>query len=404
MKGSRQIPGASPAGARPTRRDVLRAAAIPAASLLAPIVAAPAHARPAYVGPNLIVVRFGGGVRRRETIEPGTSWSPWLLHEFAPRGTLFRNMVIDDAPHVKTNHGQGTLHLLTGRYDEFENLSDAPLGERFEPPAPTLFEYFRRAWQVAPDETLILNGEDRTSEEFYSFSNHHEYGVNYRSEVLSLYRYKTWLLQAQLAESNFPDERGRLKAHRNLQQMMRVDPRRADVPRTTQRLTAFWERWRAHYGDSGLRSPRGDKVLAEFAIRAMDTLQPKMMMLNFQDPDYVHWGYADHYTRGIAVIDQLLRSIVAHAAQHPYYANNTVFAVVPDCGRDANLLVRTPFQHHFNSRSAHDIWALFVGPGIARNRVVTREVQQIDVTRTVAALAGMSAREAAGEVLHEAFA
>ena len=136
-------------------------------------------------------MRFGGGVRRRETIETGTTYSPWLLHQFAPRSTLFRNIVIDNATHIKTSHGQSTLHLLTGRYDEYHNLSDAPLGERFEPPAPTLFEYFRRTWNIAPNETLILNGEDRTSEEFYSFSNHHEYGINYRSEVLSLYRYKT---------------------------------------------------------------------------------------------------------------------------------------------------------------------------------------------------------------------
>ena len=132
----------------------------------------------------------------------------------------------------------------------------------------------------------------------------------------------------------------------------------------------------------------------------MDTLQPKMMMLSSQDPDYVHWGYADHYVRGIAVIDQMPRSIIAHAAQHPHYANNTVFVVVPDCGRNANTLARTPFQHHFNPRSAHAIWAPFVGPGIARNRVVTPEVQLIDVTRMVAALAGVRAREATGEVLH----
>tara|TARA_E500000331_G_scaffold201152_1_gene193069 strand:- start:6226 stop:6423 length:198 start_codon:yes stop_codon:yes gene_type:complete len=64
-----------------------------------------------------------------------------LLREFALRGTLYRNMLIDDAPRIETSHGQGTLHILTGRYDHLINQSEQILGERFEPPVPTLFEY-----------------------------------------------------------------------------------------------------------------------------------------------------------------------------------------------------------------------------------------------------------------------
>ena len=48
----------------------------------------------------------------------------------------------------------------------------------------------------------------------------------------------------------------------------------------------------------------------------------------------------------------------------PEYRDNTIFAVVPDCGRDSNPYVAVPCQHHFNSRSAHEIFALFFGPGI----------------------------------------
>ena len=38
-----------------------------------------------------------------------------------------------------------------------------------------------------------------------------------------------------------------------------------------------------------------------------------------------------------------------------------VFVIVPDCGRDANPLMGVPFQHHFNTKSAHEIWALVFG-------------------------------------------
>lgn len=129
-------------------------------------------------------------------------------------------------------------------------------------------------------------------------------------------------------------------------------------------------------------------------------------MLNYQDTDYVHWGYAAHYTRAISIIDQSLRDLKELTQQLPFYRDNTYFVVVPDCGRDTNRLQKTPFQHHFNSRSAHEIWALIVGPavgrgGVDRGRVIEREVQQIDVARTVAHLMNFKAPEAVGDALYE---
>ena len=43
---------------------------------------------------------------------------------------------------------------------------------------PTIFEYLRRHYDVPEHQALIVNGEDRINEEFYTFSNHHLFGVN----------------------------------------------------------------------------------------------------------------------------------------------------------------------------------------------------------------------------------
>src|SRR2546426_6719659 len=48
--------------------------------------------KPAFRGPNVILVRFGGGARRRETIDPQSTYSPFLCRELAKRGTFFKNM------------------------------------------------------------------------------------------------------------------------------------------------------------------------------------------------------------------------------------------------------------------------------------------------------------------------
>ena len=127
------------------------------------------------------------------------------------------------------------------------------------------------------------------------------------------------------------------------------------------------------------------------------------MMINYQDPDYVHWGNASHYTRAIARIDEGLDQLVREVEADEEYRDNTVFCVVPDCGRDANPLMDVPFQHHFNSRSAHEIWALFFGAGIERGKVLDKIVDQTDVAATIAAMMGAGATSAEGRVLEELF-
>src|SRR5687767_8584086 len=57
-----------------------------------------------YTGPNVIVIRFGGGVRRRETIDtPERTFCPFIYHELGRRqGVLFPQVDIAAAPEVVT--------------------------------------------------------------------------------------------------------------------------------------------------------------------------------------------------------------------------------------------------------------------------------------------------------------
>jgi len=57
---------------------------------------------------------------------------------------------------------------------------------------------------------------------------------------------------------------------------------------------------------------------------------------------------------------------------------------VPDCGRDNNRCMSVSFQHHFNSKSAHEIFAIAAGPGIAHSvTAADRPRQQIAVAAAV---------------------
>jgi hypothetical protein len=386
-----------------SRRSLLTTGAVGLASLwVAPQGwAAELSSKPVYSGPNIFLIRFGGGVRRQETIDPDQTYAPFLRHTLAQRGTLFPQMELDQLKQVTTSHGEGTLHILTGKYGDF--IRTDGFGDRLESRAPTLFEYLRKQYAIAEHQTLLINGEDRTSEEFYSFSNHHLFGVNYRCQVLSLYRFKIYLLQQQIEAGNLQGIELEKKIA-ELQHLEGLNYRQADRKGNSPEMSQFWKRWHQYYGSSGLVNPRGDRVLTELAIWAIQQLRPKFLMINYSDPDYVHWGYPSHYHNGIAIIDQGIKSIVQTLEADPEYRDNTVLCIVPDCGRDSNQFLTVPYQHHFGSRSAHEIFALFVGKGIRANQIVDLRVSQVDVAPTLAHLMGCQAEYAEGSVLEEVFA
>ncbi len=385
-----------------SRRRFIQSATVGAGAIAGglPLLGAP---KPTYSGPNIIIIRFGGGVRRRETIHPDHTYSPYLCHELTKRGVLFPRMEISSLEGVETSHGQGTLYILTGKYEKFKDVGGKFLGQRFEAQVPTVFEYLRKTYDVPEHQTLIINGEDRTDEEFYSFSNHHLFGAHFRSNVLSLYRFKTHLLRRQVELGKW-DAKTLEKKRRDLAKLEALDYRTKGQDSQGPAITEFWERWRNYYGETGLVNPRGDRLLTELTIRALKELRPKMIMVNYNDPDYVHWGYMSHYTRGIAVMDEGLRQIVSTVEADPEYRDNTVFVVVPDCGRDTNPFADVPCQHHFGSRSSHEIFALIFGPGIQKGVIYDKPVDQVSVAATIGKLTGTPAEFAEGPILSEAFA
>ena len=411
------------------RRTFIRCAAAQAGLMgLAPLIRAeegapaanpaPPAARPQYRGPNIILVRFGGGVRRRETIDPQHTYCPYFLHKLVPQGTFYPRMELafsatsaDGHPFEPvTSHGEGTLNLLTGRYDEYIPVSRRYpdrydfelLDDRFEPRVPTLFEYLRAAYDLPPHQALTINSEDRKAEEFYSFSNHHLFGLRYKCQVLSLYRFKCHLLRRKIDAGQFTGRRLEEK-QRQLAQWESLDYRNTDEGQSPQ-VGEFWDRWRDFYGESGLVNPRGDRLLTELAVRAIRELRPRLMMINYSDPDYVHWGNAHHYTRAIAIIDQELQRLHETCQADEEYRDNTIFVIVPDCGRDNARLAPVPCQHHFGDRSSHEIFALLLGPGIARGAVVDKRVEQIAIAPTIGRIMGLRTELAEPTVLEEAIA
>ncbi len=354
-----------------------------------------------YRGPNIVLIRFGGGVRRYETIDEQGTYAPYTRKVLAKRGVLIPDMRIDKLEGGNTSHAEGTLNLLTGRYNAYRDAGSKFLQDRLEPTEPTLFEYLRRSYDIPSHEALLINGEDRQQEEFFTYGLHGHYGIDFRSEMLSLHRFKLFKF-ARILEDGGLSEEARRKTEQQLADLLAADAREIS-PAQSQPVREFWSKWRAHYGDDGFRNPRGDRLLTELSLWAIRHLKPRLMMVNYQDPDYVHWGNASHYTRAIAIIDDGIRQIVEALDRDDYYRNNTVVVITPDCGRDANPLMSVPFQHHFNTGESRAVWALVYGKGVRRDRIMDREVDQTAVAATLAEVMGVRAERSEGDVLSGLF-
>jgi hypothetical protein len=227
--------------------------------------------------------------------------------------------------------------------------------------------------------------------------------VNFRSNTLSLYRYKTYLLRERIAAGLWHGKELE-KKREELAKLEQIDFRAEERNGQGPEIKSFWQRWRQYYGETGLVNPRGDRLLTELSIRAIKELRPKLLMVNYNDCDYVHWGYLAHYTRGVSIMDEGLKQLVSTVEADPEYRDNTVFVIVPDCGRDNNPLMEVPCQHHFNSRSAHEIFAVLYGKGVSKGVVVDKAVDQISVAGTVAKIMGFKASYAESTILEEAIA
>lgn len=393
----------------------------PAGQAAAPVAAPFVGPRLLYPDnkPRVILIRFGGGVRRQETIAAAEStYCPFIYHElYQRRGILLNNVEIENDPKIVTSHGEGTLYLLTGKYEAVHDVTNRFLGNRYVPQVPTITEYLRRAWDVAEHEALIINGEDRIDEDFFTYSNCPHFGVHYRSTVLSLHRFKSFLLRDELAHGRWlPGGRRAALTDEERQQRQRDLAQREAQERqsppgaadqATPAMNAFWDRWRGYYGTNGFVNPRGDRLLTTLSLWALRELRPKLLMINYQDPDYVHWGNRSFYTRAISVIDEGVREIHQATQADPEYRDNTVFLVVPDCGRDSNRAMPIPYQHHFNTRSAREIFAVASGPGIRRDTTpVDRKRQQASVAATIGRVMGFRTpwADGAAGTLEEVFA
>jgi hypothetical protein len=172
------------------------------------------------------------------------------------------------------------------------------------------------------------------------------------------------------------------------------------------------------YGEPFKGFQRGDTSTSEDTAsmrllrNAMDSLQPRLVLINLGDVD--HYGHIDSLTGGelyrqaIVTADSLVYDLWRRIQAEPpytdtFYRNRTALYVLSDHGRHDDA--HGGFRGHGNwDHGSRHVMFLALGPGIAPNRMVTGTPRdQIDLVPTIAAQLGFAAPFAEGEVMTEIF-
>jgi hypothetical protein len=159
----------------------------------------------------------------------------------------------------------------------------------------------------------------------------------------------------------------------------------------------------------GDTSTGADSLCARLVHGAMDSLHPRLVLVNLGDVD--HYGHTDtweKYVRAIRAADSTVYEFWKHIQAEPpytdtFYRNRTALIVVNDHGRHDNA--HGGFKGHANwDHGSRHVMFLALGPGIAPNRVVDNIPRdQIDIVPTVAQMLGFPAPFAEGSVMSELF-
>lgn len=325
----------------------------------------------------MVIIRFGGGVRRLETILPDhPNFAPRLLHDLVPLGTLWENVVME--PRTAT-HSLGTINLTTGSY--FPG-GTPEFAEEVIPHVPTIFEVARKQLNLGMTEALVIN--NYIFGELVGWSRHPDFGATFQPGLMSFYeREKVWIDNKMRGSTLTPRSRDQLELAREwlLKKHYRND---LESDQVIQRY--FSE----HCREFGQTYARGDELVFDFACDALDLWHPRLLMVNFHDTDYVHWGIPYFYTEGIRRMDAYVWQLHRKLQLDAVYRDNTYLFIAPDCGRSTNPRRFMPYQHHWAGEpGSHELFILCVGPGVAPGRRIRALRQQIDLAPSVGSVLGV---------------
>jgi hypothetical protein len=320
---------------------------------------------------RLLLVLFGGGARRSETMgDPQRRHIPFLAKELLPRGTLWTDARVEG----RVVHPNCNAAIKTGHW-EYDDLDWS------KPPAhPTIFEIVRKArrlpdtaaWTFVYASILAKTGTSSAA----------DHGDRWAANVVepptipreTADRMEQLLAQARASGSEEAELAAAAACARLARSASRatLDGLRSPAARTW--FDGQYGKWR-----EGAGTTSHDAFLADCAIDCMKTFSPDVLSVDFGEIDCAHYGSWSRYVEAIQRTDALVGRLWQALQALDGYRGRTRMVVLPDHGRQLEGPGSPGFIHHsdfYTNEGADEgcrrVWMLAVGPGVAAGRTIDR--------------------------------
>ncbi len=160
--------------------------------------------------------------------------------------------------------------------------------------------------------------------------------------------------------------------------------------------------------DCGINGPgtgyRADSLTLEAAKRILTQHQPRLMLINFMEPDgFAHAANWPFYLRGIARDDRYVKQLYDFLRKNKAYRKNTTLFITNDHGRHLDGISTGYVDHGDDCEGCRHVSLLALGPDFKKRRTVTDTYTLADVPATAALLLGMPFDQGQGKAIYPLF-
>jgi hypothetical protein len=298
-----------------------------------------------------------------------------------------------------TGHFNSTGALVTGSRQNVDAYgSEAPV-------TPTIFELFRKAHGLRPEEAWVV----ATNKSFglMGGSKLRAYGDPFSANVVLPKQLLISTIKAAVSTNSGPG----------------VEDRQALAERMMLALDEGYEGfgWRvfesgralggdlkeslaksllAYFNDPAMPTS-GDELTFFMTKEIMNRFAPSLLLVNFWDIDIAHYGAYSLYLEAIRRTDRLVHELWQHVQASPQYRDRTTLIVVPEMGRDSDVDGNGFANHRSGDESCRRVWLVAVGAGVPKAAGTERPIRTLDVAPTVGQLLGFKMAECEGKALGE---
>ncbi len=149
---------------------------------------------------------------------------------------------------------------------------------------------------------------------------------------------------------------------------------------------------------------RHDSATMERVLDVMATHHPKLMLVNFREPDRSgHKKNWEGYLQGIRDTDQYVYELYQFIQQDSIYAGKTSLFITNDHGRHLDDVKNGFFSHGCSCDGCRHINLFAFGPDFKQGHIEKMKREQIDIPATIAYLLGFDMPTGQGDVMSELF-